>query len=380
MSALPDARRRTRVRTARTRLRPSILPILQTAAAAVIAWYLAVLLLPTDRPTFASIAAVICLGATFGRRPQRALELIGGVLLGIVVADLLLLVIDTGPLQLGLLVVLAMTAAVLIRGGDLFVNEAAISAILLVSLAPSDGSFSADRILEGVIGGGVALAVASLLFPPHPVALVGSAAQHLVGRLAGTLDATARALEAGDPVLGEQALAAARALDEDVVALRGALDVARETARMTPPRRAQRALLARYDAVLPQLDFAVRNTRVLTRHSSRYARNRLPAPEGLPEALRELVGAVWALGAQYEQPDRVTDLRRRAVGGAMLATEIFEREPDLALTEIVGQVRSVAVDLVRAADALAAPGAHAEADEDGLAARPTEELLVPQLG
>ncbi|HWT23077.1 MAG TPA: FUSC family protein, partial [Solirubrobacteraceae bacterium] len=168
------------MRTARTRLRPSILPILQTAAAAVIAWYLAVLLLPTDRPTFASIAAVICLGATFGRRPQRALELIGGVLLGIVVADLLLLVIDTGPLQLGLLVVLAMTAAVLIRGGDLFVNEAAISAILLVSLAPSDGSFSADRILEGVIGGGVALAVASLLFPPHPVALVGSAAQHLV--------------------------------------------------------------------------------------------------------------------------------------------------------------------------------------------------------
>jgi uncharacterized membrane protein YgaE (UPF0421/DUF939 family) len=122
MTAPYESRWRARARTARTRLRPSILPILQTAAAAVAAWYLAVLLLPSETPTFASIAAVICLGATLGRRPQRALELIGGVLLGILVADLLLLVIDTGPLQLGLLVVLAMTAAVLIRGGELFVS------------------------------------------------------------------------------------------------------------------------------------------------------------------------------------------------------------------------------------------------------------------
>jgi uncharacterized membrane protein YgaE (UPF0421/DUF939 family) len=116
------ARGRGLAHTARRRLRPSMLPILQTAAAAVAAYYLADLLLPSNSPTFASIAAVICLGATYGHRPQRAFELIGGVLLGIVIGDLLLLVIDTGPLQLGLLVVLAMTAAVLIRGGELFTN------------------------------------------------------------------------------------------------------------------------------------------------------------------------------------------------------------------------------------------------------------------
>src|SRR3712207_7093041 len=55
----------------RRRLRPSTVPILQTAVAAVAAWYLAVLLLPIENPTFASIAAVICLGATYGKRPQR---------------------------------------------------------------------------------------------------------------------------------------------------------------------------------------------------------------------------------------------------------------------------------------------------------------------
>ena len=134
-----------------------------------------------------------------------------------------------------------------------------------------------------------------------------------------------------------------------------------------------------YVATMPQIDYAVRNTRVLARHSLRYTRNRLPAPEGLPEAVRELADAVWALGAQYESPERSTQLRRLALSAAMRATEIFEREPDLAVTEIVGQVRSVAVDLLRAADELAAP----DRDADRALARadlglvPTEELLVP---
>src|SRR3954447_25347535 len=386
------ARGRGLASTARRRLRPSMLPIMQTAIAAVSAYYLADVLLPSNSPTFASIAAVICLGASYGHRPQRALELIGGVLLGIVVADLLLLLIDTGPLQLGLLVILAMSAAVLIRGGELFTNEAAVSAILLVSLAPAGGGFSGDRILEGLVGGGFwadrlpeglagaagPLALPSLLFPPHPVAHVGSAAQHLIGTLARTLRQIADALAETDPAHAEQALASARALDADVVALQSALEVAAETARLAPPHRARRAhleTLRRYQATMPQIDFAVRNTRVLARHGLRYTRNRLPAPEGLPEALHELVEAVYALGAQYERPERATELRRLALGGAMRATEIFEREPDLAVTEIVGQVRSVAVDLVRAADVLT--GRPDDRTDGGLGARPTEELLVP---
>ena len=61
-------------------------PILQTAAAATIAWYAAVLLLPDGRPSFASIAAVICLGATDGQRGQKAIQLAAGVVLGICIA------------------------------------------------------------------------------------------------------------------------------------------------------------------------------------------------------------------------------------------------------------------------------------------------------
>ena len=59
-------------------------------------------------------------------------------MLGISISSVLLYLIGTGPIQIALLVILAMTAALLFRGGELLVNEAAISAILLASLQTTD--------------------------------------------------------------------------------------------------------------------------------------------------------------------------------------------------------------------------------------------------
>src|SRR5215207_8354210 len=99
-------------------------PILQTAVAAAAAWCVAVLALPDGRPSFASIAAVICLGASHGQRGSKALQLIAGVVLGITVASALVTLVGSGALQIGLLVILAMGAAVLLGGGELLTAEA----------------------------------------------------------------------------------------------------------------------------------------------------------------------------------------------------------------------------------------------------------------
>ena len=354
---------------ARRRLRPHLPAILQTAAAALAAWWLAILLLPTERPAFASIAAVICLGATYGQRRSRAVELLGGIVLGIAVASVLLFLIGTGPWQIAILVVLAMTAALLFGGGELLVSEAAISAILLASLAPSTDGFSADRIFEGLIGGGVGLVVASLLLPPDPVAMVGQVAQGVFGKLGRTLEETANALQDSDPERTENALAAARGIDEDVEELERMLIAAGETARFAPARRAGLPHVRRYDATMPQLDFAVRNTRVLARYAARQVRAGERAPQ-LAGAVRELADAVWVLAGQYESPDRDNGARELALRAARTAEEIHDREPSLMTTQIVGQIRSVAVDLVRAAEALA--GDRTEPAWE----LPTEELLA----
>jgi len=357
--------------TARRRVRPHFVAVLQTAIAAVAAWLLADLVLPTDQPTFASIAAVICLGAAYGRRRRNALELLGGVTLGIAVASVLVFLIGTGPFQIGALVILAMTVALLFRGSELLVNEAAISAILIAAFAPDGSSFSADRILEGLIGGGVGLVVASLLLPPDPVAMIGQVAQTLFGKLGRTLEHAAGALEATEPRRAEASLAAARGMDDDIDLLEETLSAAAETARFAPSRRGGLALVGRYEAMMPQLDSAVRETRVLARYVARQVRHGEPAPE-LAGAVRELADAVWILAAHYENPERGSDLEAVALRAARTAADIHDREPSLLTTQIVGQVRSIAVDLVRAAEQVGG------AREDGRPSwdLPTEELLA----
>jgi uncharacterized membrane protein YgaE (UPF0421/DUF939 family) len=357
-------------RRAVLRLRLRSWPILQTAGAAVAAWYLAKLLVSEDQPVFASIAAVIALGATYGQRPERAIELIGGVVLGIGVADLLVGAIGSGPMQLGLLVVLAMAAAVLLGGGPLLVTEAAVSATLLVLLEPTSLELPPSRLIEALVGGGVALAVSALAFPPNPVLFVGRSAQAIFGGLGRTLEEVAAALADGDRLRSEAALQAAREIDGDLRALAEALVVGRETARFSPGRRSSRGQLDRYARAERHIDFAVRNTRVLARHAVRFLRGGGSAPGALPEAIRDLALAVWALAAELDDPTPGhTEVRRPASRAASRATESFEEDRELALAEIVAQVRSTAIDLVRAAEAAAATAEQAEET-------PTEELLI----
>jgi uncharacterized membrane protein YgaE (UPF0421/DUF939 family) len=344
-------------------------PILQTAAAATVGWWLAVLLLPDGRPAFASIAAVVCLGASYGERGKRSLQLAGGVLLGICLASAIVALIGTGVPQIGVMVVLAMTAAILLGGGELLVAESAVSAILLVSLGPADPGISPTRLIEALAGGGVALAVSSLIFPPDPVLMVGRAANAVLGELGHALQEIAAALADRDRERSEAALQAARDIDRNVRALDQALLVGRETARFSPVRRSTRVELERYARSARHIDFAVRNARVLARHVLRLLRSGEVAPAELAEAVHDLSLAVWALAAQFEDPGRATEVRFHASRAAARAVAIYEREPNLVLTETMGQVRSTAIDLVRASEAAAPVG-------EPPAETPTEELLL----
>ena len=89
----------------------------------------------------------------------------------------------------------------------------------------------------------------------------------------------------------------------------------------------------------------------------------------MPRPVRLLSGAVWELAAAYDDPRRADDARRMAVAAAAEAIEVHEEAPELIVTELVGQVRSTAVDVMRAADLVA--------DQPVVAVdAPTEELLA----
>src|SRR4051794_9519420 len=353
---------------ARARLRGRLLAVMQTAAAAVVAWELAVLLLPDPRPAFASIAAVIAVGATNGERVGRAFQLVTGVVIGITVASLMLELLGTGAWQMGILVILAMGSAIALGLPELVVVEAGVSAILIVALDPGAAAgFSPNRILEGIIGGATALAVSATFFPPDPALAPGRAAQAMFVELGRALERIAGALESRDAGAAERALLDTRGIDPLVRSVEAELVTGRETARYAPGPRSSRALLDRYERSIPQIDYAVRNTRVLARNVVALVRDGEDVPENLHGAVRDLSNAVWELAASYDAPSHVEPGRRLAVRAANEAASVPTQRPDVVL--VGGQVRSVAVDLVRAADLVAE-----NADEPS--ERPTEELLV----
>src|SRR5476649_1111913 len=74
---------RDQVADARARLRASLWPCVQAAAAAAAAWLFAHNVLGHAEPFFAPIAAAISLSANNLRRGRRILQMVAGVMLGI---------------------------------------------------------------------------------------------------------------------------------------------------------------------------------------------------------------------------------------------------------------------------------------------------------
>jgi hypothetical protein len=329
------------------RLRANGWSVVQSAVAASAAYLLAVVVLGHERPFFAAIAAIVSLGVTLGQRARRAVELVFGVAFGLMVADLLVLVIGTGVAQIGVVVLLAMAAAVFFGAGPLLVNQAAISALLVVVLQPPNDAFDPARFLDALVGGGVALVV-NYLFPINPERLVERAARPIFDELAVVLEDIAAALKNGDRERAERALLRSRRIDDDQVkSFYEALTAGHETARLSPTRRRALEHLELYANAGTRIDLAVINTRVLARGAANAARRGDTAPPQLPEAVLDLSRAVKALATYLEEPGGPDETRRFALEAARKATEILEERHDLAISVLVGQIRSAAVDLLR---------------------------------
>ena len=328
------------------RLRANGWPILQTAVAASLAYFLAVYLLGNEQPFFAPIAAVISLGLTVGQRGRRAVEVVFGVAIGLMVADLIVYLVGVGTAQIGVVVALAMAAVVLFSERTLLVNQAAISAILVVLLQPPDTGFSPDRFLNALLGGAVALAI-NHLFPVDPQRVVERAARPIFDELIVVLEEIATALERRDLERAESMLRRAREIDYRVKGFDEALAAGYETARLSPTRRRSLKQLELYSSAAIRVELAIINVRVLARGATNAVRRGDAIPPPLPEAILDLSRAVRALAVFLEEPGPPDEVRRYALEAASRATALLKERHDLAISVLVGQVRAAAMDLLR---------------------------------
>ncbi len=339
-----DERVRGSARIGISRVSSSWFAILQAAVAAGLSWFLARLIVGQPQPFFAPAAAVISLGLSRGQPRRRAVELSIGVAVGIGIAALIVKLIGVGAIQVTVLVALVMAVALLFGSSPILINQAAVSALLIMTL-PGQGA-EIDRFLDACVGGAVAVLLGQFLLFRDPFAEVAEARRVALADLAGALEEIAAVLAKPDLAAAEAALARARRLDDQVDHLYDAVNEAGETVSFSPRRR---TLLERLDPqsdAAPQLDYAVRDTRVLARATATATRREVALDPGLARGVEALAEAARALGPS--RPGGDEEVARLATAAAREASRA-DTGGALWATMIVGQSRAIAFDLLRAA-------------------------------
>lgn len=349
---MTDRRRLERVRSAGqaslaerlTRLSSKSWHIGQCAVAAAIAWYIANDLIGHDRPFFAPMAAVICLGTSYGQRLRRVAEVTIGVAVGVFLADLLLLLIGTGAWQVGVLVALSMTVTLLVNAGSLFVTQAAVQGIVVVTFAAGPG-YALDRWTDALIGGAVAL-VAAAVVPRAPLRRPREQAAVVVRRIAELLRTGVASARDGDVERGLAVLEAARSTDRLMRELQAAADEGLSVLASSPFWRRQGGDVRRMAELVDPLDLAMRNTRVLVRRLAltTYLHRPLPAPYLL--LCEDLADAVDEMAAELCEYDLTWEVRTWLLRIGEGTGEV-ERVPDLSADVVLAQIRSIVVDLLQ---------------------------------
>jgi uncharacterized membrane protein YgaE (UPF0421/DUF939 family) len=329
------------------RWRSADVPISQAGLAAGLSWLVATHVADHRLPYFAPSAALVCLGVTLSQRLRRGIELVVGVTFGIGIGGLLISALGTGPWQIALVVVVAMSAAILLDGGSVITLQSAGSAIVVATVYLPGQTSGVSRMVDALIGGVVGLAVAAL-FPANPLTLIRPHADRVLEDIAKALRGVAKAIKDSDTGQAAEVLSQARATQPAIDEFKMALRTAKEIATIAPIRWRCRPQLERYVTLETPIDYAIRNTRVLIRRAVAALRDGETMPDALPETIAKLADAVDLLStelAQGKDPAAARGSLRSVAASARLELISAGRFSAIA---VLGQLRSTTVDLLQA--------------------------------
>ncbi|WP_306203963.1 FUSC family protein [Actinoplanes sp. RD1] len=329
------------------RVRGAFVLALQAGLGAGIAWFLAHDVIGRPNPFFAPIAAVITLASSVGQRARRTAELVLGVAIGIGIGDAIILLIGSGPWQIGLVVLLAIVTAAAVGGGTPLVVQSASSAVLVATLTSATG-LPWTRFFDALVGGGVGLVVMSLLLPLNPLSVVRRAADPALEELAAGLRVVAKGAAAGSSGDVGAGLARLRSAESNFTALAQAAAAASENIAIAPARWRSRGALSQYVEGAPHLTYALRNIRVLARRMMTALDDKEPIPAVLPTSIELLADAVDLLRQEWARGVEPEATRERALRAAAEGGQAYRDGVGFSGGVVVAQVRTTVTDLLRA--------------------------------
>lgn len=329
------------------RVRGGFALAVQAGVAAALAWFVAHDLIGRQAPFFAPIAAVITLASSVGQRLQRTTELVIGVAIGIGVGDALILLIGSGPWQIGLIVLLAILVATALGGGTPLVVQSASSSVLVATLTSTTG-LPWTRFLDALVGGAVGLVVMTVLLPLNPLTVVRRAADPALDALADGLHRIAAGLAVADADAVLSALSSLRAAEGTFTAFSAAVKAASENVAFAPARWRTRGALGQYVDGADQITYALRNVRVMARRIGTALGDEETIPAVLPASVGLLGDAVDLLRQEWARGAEPVATRERALRAAAESGQAYDEGVGFSGGVVVAQVRTAATDLLRA--------------------------------
>ncbi|MGO1912673.1 MAG: FUSC family protein, partial [Corynebacterium sp.] len=298
VKAAAESLRRLAVVERITRTRGTGVFAVQCAIAAGLAWFIAHDLIGHTQPFFAPIAAVISLGVGGGKRMRRGFELLIGATVGIGIGDLVISQIGGGAWQITVVVLVAMLLAVFVDKGPLVPNQAASSAVLVATLIPPGDQAGWERMVDCMVGGLIGLIVVAVI-PNNPLREARREVSSLISNAALVLDDVAQGIEDRDGTLIGEALETARGTQASVNNLLSAVGGGDEVMNLSPIYWNARRYSKSMNRILVPVDNVMRNSRVLARRAEIMVEDGLYPDQRMPTLIRELSDALGHLGTVY---------------------------------------------------------------------------------
>ncbi len=273
---------------------PVVVQSLRSAAAATIAYVVALRFSPEVAPLTAPLTALLVVQVTLYATITTGIRRVNSVVAGVVIAIGFSVLVGLTWWSLGLIILASLAVGHLVRVSE-FVPEVAISAMLVLGVTRV-GDTAWSRVLETLIGAVVGLAFNLLLAPPVWVDAAGESIEGLARRVRQLMLRMGEEAAGRTPVDHATArLHEARRLDHDIVEVDAALKQAEDSLRLNP--RVREGLLHRVvlRTGLDTLEICTVVLRVLARSLTDLAKERDPDPLFAPEtgaALERLLAEI----------------------------------------------------------------------------------------
>jgi uncharacterized membrane protein YgaE (UPF0421/DUF939 family) len=144
------------------------LQIFKTAVAASISWGIATGLFKTHYPFFAALAAILTVQVTVSDSLQKATQRITGIVLGVIISMFLGQWLELSAASVFIVIFSGMTIFNAFKMNAQVINQVAVSSFLVMAFGKGN-NYAMERIIETILGSGIAVIINALIVPQNAV-------------------------------------------------------------------------------------------------------------------------------------------------------------------------------------------------------------------